>query len=83
MDASPNPLTERVARQIVERQAALSPLRECALRAGSASMRGHALLALVLLDHELAGWKEVAARLEQAVRFEPRDHRAIRMPARR
>jgi hypothetical protein len=81
MDDSPNPLRKRIARQIAEREAALSPLRACAMRAHSASVRGRILLTLAVLDQELAAWKEVAARIEQAVLVEPRTHRAIRMPA--
>jgi hypothetical protein len=81
MDETLNPLRKRIARQIAEREAALSPLRECAMRAHSRSVRSRILLMLAVLDQELAGWKEVAARIEQSVLFEPRNHRAIRMPA--
>ncbi|SAL09971.1 hypothetical protein AWB71_00127 [Caballeronia peredens] len=81
MYESPSPLQTRIARQIAEREAALSPLRACAMITRSASVRSRVLLTLALLDQELAGWKEVAARIEQAALLEPRHHRAIRMPA--
>ncbi|BAN27873.1 hypothetical protein [Caballeronia insecticola] len=80
MHETPNPLHARIARQIAEREAALSPLRACALATESTSARSRILLTVALLDQELAGWKIVAARIEQAAMLEPRTHRAIRMP---
>lgn len=81
MDESLNLLMNRVARQIAEREAALASLRESATRAPAKHERERMLLTLAVLEDELAGWKRIAARIEQAVLVEPRNHRAIRMPA--
>ncbi|SPB13559.1 hypothetical protein NOV72_00823 [Caballeronia novacaledonica] len=81
MDESLKRLRERIAKQIAEREAALASLRDGAEQARTKHDRERILLTLAVLDEELAGWKQVAARIEQAVLFEPRNHRAIRMPA--
>lgn len=81
MDQSLKLLMNRVARQIAERETALASLRENASHASTKHDRERILLTLAVLEEELAGWIQVAARIEQAVLFEPRPHRAIRMPA--
>jgi len=81
MDQSLKRLTERIARQIAEREASLVSLRASAELAQTKHDRERILLTLAVLDDELAGWRQVAARIEQSVLFEPRQHRAIRMPA--
>ncbi|WP_244173237.1 hypothetical protein [Caballeronia temeraria] len=74
-------LRERIAKQIAQREAALMSMRESATLAPTKHDRERILLTLAVLDEELAGWKKIAARIEQAVLLEPRNHRAIRMPA--
>jgi hypothetical protein len=81
MDQSLKCLRDRIAKQIAEREAALVPLRESAHEARTKHDRERILLTLAVLEDELAGWKKIATRIEQAVLFEPRNHRAIRMPA--
>ncbi|MCG7400874.1 MULTISPECIES: hypothetical protein [Caballeronia] len=83
MDESLKRLRERIAKQIAEREATLVSMRESATLARTNHDRERILLTLAVLDEELAGWKKIAARVEQAVLFEPRNHRAIRMPAMR
>ncbi|WP_321796901.1 hypothetical protein [Caballeronia sp. J97] len=81
MDESLICLRKKIAKQIAEREAALESLRESATLAQTKHDRERILLTLAVLDEELAGWRNVAARVEQAVLFEPRTYRAIRMPA--
>ncbi|WP_244206759.1 hypothetical protein [Caballeronia pedi] len=81
MDESLKRLRERIARQIAQREASLVSLRASAEHAQTKHDRERILLTLAVLDDELAGWRQVAARIEQAVLVEPRQHRAIRMPA--
>ncbi len=81
MDQSLNCLRERIAKQIAEREVALASLRDSADAASTTHDRERILLTLAVLDDELAGWKKIALRIEQAVLLEPRNHRAIRMPA--
>jgi len=81
MDQSLKCLRERIAKQIAAREAALASLRKNAQAAPTKHDRERILLTLAVLDEELAGWKQIAARIEQTVLFEPRNHRAIRMPA--
>jgi hypothetical protein len=66
---------------IAQREATLGPLRENAMLAPTKHDRERILLTIAVLDEELAGWKQVAARIEQAALLEPRTYRAIRMPA--
>ncbi|SAK49669.1 hypothetical protein AWB77_01156 [Caballeronia fortuita] len=81
MNESLTCLRTRIAKQIAQREAALDALRQNATLASTNQDRERILLTLAVLDEELAGWKQVAARIEQSVMFEPRNHRAIRMPA--
>ncbi|MFM0323319.1 hypothetical protein [Caballeronia glebae] len=81
MNESLKRLRERIAKQIAQREATLGPLRESAMHAHTKHDRERILLTIAVLDEELAGWKQVAARIEQAAVLEPRTYRAIRMPA--
>jgi len=81
MDQSLKCLRDRIAKQIAAREATLVPLRASAQEAPTKHDRERILLTLAVLEDELAGWKKIAARIEQSVMFEPRNHRAIRMPA--
>jgi hypothetical protein len=87
MDDSLERLRAKVARQIEDREAALQPLRELALHRASneadASIVLDTNLALVTLEQELAACRRMAARLARLVVFEPREHRALRLPPQR
>jgi hypothetical protein len=83
MDASLERLQAKIAKQIEQREASIQPLRDYALRAAVTSDVSADDLALVALEQELAGWKRMAARLAQTVLFEPREHRALRLPPQR
>lgn len=81
MDDSLIRLRAKIARQIAEREATIKPLRESSLLASEASPgRFDRHVALAALEQDLCGWKRIAARLETAVLFEPREHRALRLP---
>lgn len=83
MDASLERLQAKIAKQIAQQEASIQPLRDYALHAANSS-DGHAgNVALIAMEHELAAWKRMAARLAQTVLFEPREHRALRLPPQR
>jgi hypothetical protein len=83
MDASLERLQAKIAKQIEQREASIQPLRDYALRAAVSSDVSADDLALIALEQELAAWKRMAARLAQTVLFEPREHRALRLPPQR
>jgi hypothetical protein len=87
MDDSLARLQARLFRQIEEREAALQPLRDFSLRRaaehGDASAVLDSDIALVTLEQELAACKRMAERLARIVVFEPREHRAVRLPPQR
>jgi hypothetical protein len=83
MDASLERLQAKIAKQIAQQEASIQPLRDYALRTAHSSDVTARDVALVAMEHELAAWKRMAARLSQTVLFEPREHRALRLPPQR
>ncbi|WP_250493501.1 hypothetical protein [Caballeronia sp. GAWG1-1] len=81
MDDSLIRLRAKIARQIAEREATLQPMRDYAVLGGNATPeRTYCPVTLAALEQDLCGWKRMAAKLETTVLFEPREHRALRMP---
>jgi hypothetical protein len=79
MDDSLKRLQAKIARQIAEREASIQPLRDYAMRTAAPQSD----VALVALEQELAAWKRMAMRLATLTVYEPRDHRALRLPPQR